>query len=394
MLKRIIFLLVLVCSLALLASCGEGGSGKECEMDGDCPNFWRCDMYAFICRCVSDEGCNQVAGEICMPDGTCRIYTGCTSDSMCPSLWRCEVNTGECLCTTDEACGAGEVCNASGYCQPSAGCFDNDDCGQGEMCDTPTKTCIPSNTCTTKFQCLIGNLCSGGLCVPGCEDYGDCPLRSACIQGQCMQGVCEDDTFCDFMWYCSNGNCLNAYSANTPYCKPCDGQNMLDCGLRANPCLIYPFDPPEPFAQVSDEYCSVDCSGGQSCPNGFSCSSIITVKTTDLCRSDAECPGNLPCLKSQEEDQGFCPCHDTQNPCMSNTCLQNMCGTFTNTCLLIDLPCQTDADCYMCSVTTLPCATNADCPPIQCDKYDGVDYGGCVSAQGCGLEEGYHCPPP
>jgi hypothetical protein len=393
MTKRIIGLLILAGCLAM-TGCGEGGSQKECEMDGDCPAHWRCDIYAFICRCVSDEGCDQVAGEVCMPDGTCQVYTGCTSDAMCPSLWRCEVSTGECLCTSDEACGVGEVCNSSGFCQPSAGCFDNDDCAAGEFCDTPTKTCVPVGTCTTKFQCPIGNLCSGGQCVPGCEDYGDCPLRSGCINGQCMQGVCEDDSFCEFMYYCDNGNCLNAYSANTPYCKPCDGQNLLDCGVRGNPCLIYPFDPPEPFAQVSDEYCSVDCSGGQRCPNGFTCNSIITVKQTDLCRSDAECPGSLPCLKSQEEDQGFCPCHNTQNRCMANTCLQNMCGTFTGTCLLLDLPCQTDADCYMCSVTTAHCATDADCATIECELYDGVDYGGCVSARGCGLDEGYHCPPP
>jgi hypothetical protein len=211
-----------------------------------------------------------------------------------------------------------------------------------------------------------------------------------------MEGVCEDDSFCDFMFSCDNGNCTNAYSANTPYCKPCDGQNLMDCGVRENPCLIYPYDD-DAFIQGAgglDEYCSVDCSGGQRCPNGFECNSIITVKQSDLCRSDSECPGNLPCLKSQEEDQGFCPCHDTQNRCMANTCLQNMCGTFTHTCLMLDLPCQTDADCYMCSVTTAHCATDADCAEIECEKYDGVDYGGCVSARGCGLQEGYHCPPP
>jgi len=393
MTKRIIGLLVLAGCLAL-TGCGGSGSEKECEKDGDCPAHWRCDIYAYVCRCVSDEGCDQAAGEVCMPDGTCQVYTGCTSDAMCPSLWRCEVSTGECLCTTDEACGAGEVCNSSGFCQPSAGCFDNDDCASGEFCDTSTKTCVTAGACTSKFQCPIGHLCTNGQCVPGCETYGDCPLYSACINGQCMEGVCEDDSFCDFMFYCDNGNCTNAYSANTPYCKPCDGANLMDCGVRENPCLIYPYDPPEPFAEQSDEYCSVDCSGGQRCPNGFECNSIITVKQSDICHSDADC-APLPCLKSQEEDQGFCPCHDTQNPCMSNTCLTTMmCGTFTHTCLMLDLPCQTDEDCYMCSVTTLPCTTDADCAAIECEKYEGVDYGGCVSARGCGLMEGYHCPPP
>ncbi len=401
MLKKTLFLMVLAGSLGLLASCGEEGSKKKCEKDGDCPAHWRCDMYAFICRCVSDEGCDQAAGEVCMPDGTCQVYTGCTSDAMCPSLWECDTNTGECLCTCDEACEPGEICNPSGYCQPSSGCFDNDDCGQGEICDTSTKTCIDDGTCTNKFQCPIGHLCQNGQCVPGCEDYGDCPLGSACIGGQCVQGKCEDDTFCDFMWYCdTGGTCQNAYdAANAPYCKPCDGASLTDCGPRENPCLIYPFKT-DAFATQSgeDEYCSVDCSGGQHCPNGFECNSIITVKTTDLCQTDADCPQGLPCLKHPEEDEGFCPCHNTRNPCMDNTCMtSDMC--FAGSCLSlsiagIDLSCTQDSDCNICLVTMSHCMSDADCKTIECELYDGVDYGGCVSAKGCGLNEGYHCPWP
>jgi len=389
-------LLVFLLFTGLVCACSTEDSRKQCEKDGDCNTHWRCDMYTYTCRCISDDGCNAAASERCMPDGTCQVYTGCSSDMDCPSQQRCDVPTGECLCISNEACPEGEICNPSGYCQPSEGCYDNVDCAAGEYCAFDDGfeygSCQPEGSCTHKFQCPIAQICEAGSCVDGCEDYGDCPYKWACSNGQCVQGLCDDDSFCEFMEYCQGGNCLDAYDPAAPYCKPCDGQNLTDCGSRANPCLIYPFDPPEPFAAVSDEYCSVDCSGGGRCPKGFECSSIITVSQTDLCRSDNECPNGLPCLLNPEEDQGFCPCHPSLNPCMSNSCLPGMC--LMNTCLGVSTPCTTDADCSMCTVTRDACTTSADCRAVECELYDGVDYGGCVSARACGLADGYHCPPP
>ncbi len=401
--KSGLILLFVLAAAFLFGACKKSGGGAECQKDGDCPANWICDIYGKYCRCVDDNGCDTTAGERCTTSGTCEVYTGCTSDQECGGCRRCETTSGECLCTEDCGCAEGEKCNASGYCQPSSGCFDNADCAQGEICNTPTKKCIPDNTCTTKMQCPLGQICTGGTCVDGCEDHGDCPwvgdVKYACMNGSCMAGVCGDDSFCDFMEYCNNGNCLSAYDDQfAPYCKPCDGADIEGCGPRSNPCLIYPYDPPEPFAQNSDEYCAVDCSEGQRCPNGFDCSTIISVKQTDICQTDSDCPAGLPCLKSAEEDQGFCPCKAIVNACPANTCLMDTCGSFTHTCFAlsmagITLACETDADCHLCGVTMDSCATDSDCKTIECELYDGVDYGGCVSAKGCGLQEGYHCPP-
>jgi hypothetical protein len=41
----------------------------------------------------------------------------------------------------------------------------------------------------------------------------------------------------------------------------------------------------------------------------------------------------------------------------------------------------------------IPCNTSADCT-IECELYDGANYGGCVIGKNCGLKEGFHCPPP
>lgn len=363
--KRILSILfIALFAVAFIASgCKNTGSAAECEMDGDCPLNWRCDAYAKICRCVKDEGCNLAANERCMPDGTCQIYTGCASDSDCGSCRRCEAATGECLCTDDCACGDNEICNASGFCQPKTGCFDNSDCAVTEICDTPSKQCIPATTCTTKFQCPLGQVCTAGSCVNGCDDHGDCPFRWACINNSCDPSTCPDDSFCQFMEYCNAGTCTDAYNEQyAPYCKTCNNVLQDPCGDPANLCLIYPF---ENDGYPSDNYCGVDCSGGQRCPVGFECSTVILVAGS--CYTDAECPGILPCLRG-EEDRGFCPCNNNSNPCTVNSCTWGFCAASGRS-----------------------CNTTADCRDVYCEYYEGYDFGGCVFAKNCGLKEGFHC---
>lgn len=395
--------LVLFSLLVLLAAgCGGGSDKVGCEKDGDCGQNFKCDIYTKTCRCISDAAC-LAAGEKCMPDGTCQLYTGCKSDMECGACKRCDSASGECLCTDSCGCPSGEICNASGYCQPSSGCFDNQDCPSGQYCDTGSKSCKNSGTCTTKFQCPLGQICTGGACVAGCEDYGDCPMRASCVNGQCVAGVCQDDSFCGFLEYCNNGTCTNAFSAATPYCKACKGIDM--CGSRDNPCLLYPyvgdaFDNAYPYSTTDDtQYCGVDCSGGQRCPNGFSCNTISVVDQNDDCTSSHTCPGGIPCIKDPESDKSYCPCHDTSNPCPANTCLMgDTCGPMTKKCVAlamsgIDVPCTQNSDCNICTVSFKHCMSNNDCKPIVCEKEPGQSYGWCTVGKSCGLLEGFHCQP-
>lgn len=361
---KIVALLAIAGLLLPAAGCSGNGSRSECEKDGDCPSNWRCDIYAKVCRCINDEAC-VAPDQRCMPDGSCQVYTGCSTDQECGSCKRCEAATGECLCTDDCACGEDEFCNSSGFCQPRTGCFDNADCSDGEYCDTPSKSCVPTGTCSTKFQCPLGQICPSGTCVPGCQDHGDCPFHEACMNGSCQAGVCPDDSFCEFMEACMGGNCVDAYDDQyAPYCKPCNNVQQDPCGEATNLCLIYPYDN-DGFP--SDNYCGVDCSGGQRCPVGFECSTVILVAGS--CRSDAECSMyNVPCLIG-EEDNGFCPCNNQTNPCPANNCFMGMCSASGDS-----------------------CSSNADCIQLVCEYYEGYDYGGCVYAKNCGLKEGYHCP--
>ena len=96
--------------------------------------------------------------------------------------------------------------------------------------------------------------------------------------------------------------------------------------------------------------------------------------------------------KAEGEDKGYCPCHDANNPCPQNSCLQDIC--FGSACLSTGLACTTNEDCQVCTIGAQPCLSDADCPTLACEIYEDVDYGGCVSARACGLDDGQHCPAP
>lgn len=391
--------------------CNTAGSCQKkagCILDSDCgpEQDWRCkinsDSGIGECFCNTDNACEQ--GEFCNVHGYCQPNSTCESNDDCPAGRFCNVQTGECLCNPDAqtGCASDEVCNTSGYCQPRPGCYDNSDCKDlpDTYCDFSTRTCVANGTCTADTQCPLGQICrldqGQYRCINGCNSSADCPLDQYCSSNyQCTAG-CQADDFCDFTQFCTNGTCTDGYSQQSPYCKPCDNRDLTACGALENSCLIYPYVE-DPFSQISDQYCAPDCSGNQRCPNGFSCNSVIGIKQTDLCSTDADCPYGLPCLKSPEEDQGYCPCHNTKNPCMDNSCWKDTCSSFSHKCALLNasgvtLPCQTDADCHVCSGTLLKCGAGDTCPEVQCETYDGVDYGGCVMAKACGLMEGFHCP--
>lgn len=417
---------------------GQCQKKAGCISDSDCgdPNLFRCfiDPVTKVggCLCKADAACEQ--GQFCNPKGFCQPLATCQKNEDCPPGKTCKIETGECLCNHEDntGCLSTEVCNASGYCQPRPGCFDNRDCADvpNTFCDTETKVCIPIGSCNSDRQCQIGQVCANHACVAGCRGNEDCPLDQRCVNAACVGG-CQGDEFCDFAQFCVSGACQNAYTAQTPYCKPCVNTDLTMCGDRKNTCLIYQYTGDE-FSTAGGnsctrdsqctspmqcncpksaadptvcqtgqtgvcgytEYCAPDCSANQRCPNGFECNSIISVKSTDICPAHT-CPQGLPCLMG-ESDTGYCPCHPTKNPCPANTCIADTClGGVCYALSLngIRLPCQTANDCKVCSVNLLSCATTT-CPAIQCVTYDGVDYGGCVSAQSCGLMEGVHCPKP
>ena len=371
--------------------CNSSGSCQDvpgCLLDSDCgdPNLYFCRINPETdvgqCYCKADEACEK--GEFCNPKGFCQPKASCTTNDDCPAGKLCDTSSGECLCDPDSqtGCRSDEVCNSSGYCQPRPGCYDNSDCEDtpGTFCDLTTQTCIPEGTCTSDRQCPLGQVCRNRTCVPGCNQSYDCPLDQCCVGNQCQPCDCQNDEFCAFAEYCQNGGCQSAYSASTPFCKPCDSQSLdyNQCGSPTNRCLIYPYTN-DAFAAQSSEYCAVDCEANERCPAGFVCSQLVVIKQSDQCRTDADCPSGVPCWKSPEEDTGYCPCHPSMNPCPIDTCDTLGIAGPRYTCVNTKKPCQTSADCL-----------------IQCvaDPDSTQGFGGCVVAKNCGLAEGVHCPDP
>lgn len=390
---------------------------RGCMVDQDCgdEDKYLCrinqDTRIGECLCKNDAACQP--GEFCNSRNFCQAIQVCDSNDDCPAGRACNLQSGECLCNPEAqtGCARGEVCNASGYCQPRPGCYDNNDCENlaGTYCDTTTKTCVPNDQCVGDMQCPLAEICkltgTKYQCIDGCNDSADCPLDHYCgPEKRCVPG-CQADDVCGFANFCTAGTCQAASTEQAPYCRVCYNSNKGICGNRSNSCLIYPYtgdafvaaDPYKGMRPISSstEYCAPDCSKSGHCPYGFECRSVITVDR--VCRSNQECPGGVPCLKSQEEDTGYCPCtQDNKNPCnFPNACIKgsSICNAQKKcTAPIAGANCTTNADCAYCQSTREACSQNSDCRPITCELYPDQTYGGCVSAKACGLIEGMHCP--
>ena len=349
-----------------------------CLIDADCgdqqDHLCKINQETKIgeCLCKTDAACS--AGEFCNSHNFCQEIQGCKENDDCQTGRFCDVESRECLCNAEAqtGCKADEVCNSSGYCQPRPGCFDNNDCRHlsDTYCDTSTKTCVPRGQCASDRQCELGSICKNQagkhICIPGCNQHADCPLDQYCNNYQCVQG-CQGDEYCGFAEQCTNGRCQRVFSERTPVCRACNNDDALSCGDRNHSCLIYPYENDEfvrqdPFLRQPTEYCALDCSQGERCPNGFACRSVITISPVDSCSKDSDCPSGLPCLKSAEEDTGYCPCtKDNRNPCeFPNYCNRSMSRcTMLKKCTgrLAGIPCTTNADCSFCNTTGQPCSS-------------------------------------
>jgi len=362
--------------------------------------------------------------------GKVRNVVGCQQDADCGdvSQFRCDTSTGICLCNTDDACPKGQFCNPAGSCQVKVTCYTNADCDPDQICDYHANVCIPQGRCTTDDQCALGTLCDRGTgtCQPGCHSYGDCEAGNAClctgpdggpaecqcdsldpaVRAQCAIGACSTDA-CPNTEACGYGltceapdagglpQCENDYDhANRPYCDACTAQPGTNayCGTSGpNFCLLDTSN-----GGFGSSYCGVDCSLGQSCPNGFHCADVVVVRSigcsvdTDCpidataCSTDADCPNAGLCQRSPGSPTGFCSgrCYkhegDSSGFCtctVDSECNQDVCQTATRTCSITRRPCNPD----------LPDA----CSTIRCVPFHGV--GGCFIGQNCAPDEGLSC---
>jgi hypothetical protein len=345
---------------------------------------------------------------------------GCNEDKDCgepTSAYRCEPQTGECFCRTNDACLPREFCNPAGFCQDRSGCEKNSDCLDPSLfCDTTTGTCLSKGRCSSDLQCELGQVCDlkKATCVSGCRSSGDCQGISCrcgekpcvcsgtdvakCEIGECDPNFCADNTFCKFGETCgvpadagmARNSCYSDYdSSRRPYCDNCSfGGGVSICGTGANYCLIDTTHP-------GNSFCGTDCSEGQSCPRGYSCSDVIVVYTQWACsRSNPACPANpsLPCVMDSDcKRGGFCAKSPGQNTGLCAGRCDVSEGDNAGFC-----SCQVDSDCAQetcsageCSISRRKCVNQQDCRPIRCVDFGGG--GGCLIGQNCGPANGLSC---
>ncbi len=372
----------------------------------------------------------------------------CESDEQCPLPGtRCGLEFGQCVCATDEACDTGQFCNRAGVCQDRGGCVTGADCETepGTFCDIASGRCIPgpaetpASACGLVSHCPLEHICVNSACAPGCHDDGDCKLGNVCVQGQCMggNGLCNGDDFCAYGERCVMGMCKR--DRRGPYCRGCSqptGANPEPCDAPKNLCLLNVQE-----TDGFDQFCGVDCSLGQPCPNGYSCGPVA-VLTDDECTAQVQCmcdrrtlaPGRRTCviaapcrpaspnadtcvaaghpscaggacLVTRGQTDGRCTCVNDGDCDNNATCVGGFCctgeirrdrrcvggeGARAGLCT-----CSTDDDCPrdscdgsrgVCRITGEPCVPgNNDCLPIPCVN------GGCQVGRNCAPAEGLSC---
>lgn len=134
------------------------------------------------------------------------------------------------------------------------------ECDEETRCPYIGEVCVEGQCqefrCATSTQCPMESYCSGGDCLPGCVEDGDCYTGYVCDPelNVCEKDACADTQVdCGYREFCNTatGDC---YDAGSQYCRFCDEDS--ECG-EDNICYAH--------------YCGVDCSDGQECPGGFEC---------------------------------------------------------------------------------------------------------------------------
>ena len=349
-------------------------------------------------------------------DNTCAVDADCVIPGT-----RCNDEKKVCVCSTDEACEEDEFCNRAGSCQKATGCRRNSDCeGEDQLCDLESGRCLEGNpNCGLATHCKQNEICVGDECALGCHDDGDCVLGQVCFDDgnvalcEDQEGLCSDDSYCEYGEQCLGNQCKR--DRRGPYCRGCDNRRTF-----SNP---EPCDDPKNYCLINSRerghfrnYCGVDCSLGQDCPNGYRCGFVV-ILTQDVCFTNAECQcdgslgdgiewatstctvsetcvprdsdgtvstsklycqtprhldcnpggtGEATCIVPKGDRVGFCTCDDDSDCAAGGACVGGQCCTGA-----VD----TSRECRSgegrvsgyCS-----CATDTDCPNDNCDGSRGA----------------------
>jgi hypothetical protein len=279
----------------------------DCTRDPETCND-DCEAYSF-CHPETQDG----QGQVCV--GTCSGNNGfdqsCVRDEACVGFicWplcdpfdpQCPAGASTCIPVEDQriACvpwpagniGAGEPCGGISACQEGLVCVDAEEYGAG--CDGP-------GCCTPLCDLTDGDPgCSGPehVCLPyyvpgevpddapGYDTAGFCGLPSAhpCLT---HPGACPPDGIDDTYPWCSPFNfnacpdedwrlrfydCLDRIEPSGCACDlPC--MDAGDCPVPATGTAVVQCE--DTVLEVGS--CMLSCAGGETCPDGMTCSDVVS----------------------------------------------------------------------------------------------------------------------
>ena len=221
------------------ATCGYGEcvSSSCCRADADCEGGSYCEGTTCAARKENGAACsgaNQCASGQCV-DGVC------------------------CNSACDGACDACNVTGSVGTCAAVAtGSAGSPSCSP-YVCNGSSTRC--PTACTADSQCIAGDYCNAGACVPRLLSNGaTCSAANQCDSGNCVDGVCCNSACGGSCDACnvtgSVGTCaaVATGSAGSPSCSPyvCDG---------------------------SSTSCATACTADSQCASGNFCSAGACVPT-------------------------------------------------------------------------------------------------------------------
>ena len=154
--------------------------------------------------------------EQCVPGAQCLAVNG-SSTRVCSRFGNPSVSTLGCVCHPLSIAPNVGVCDAAppGACNP----LTQTGCSQGQGCHYESG---PYGTCGNAGSTSIGQPCSGDVCAPGLECYGDDPNTG--LLGTCYAFCTGIDTFCGPIptppWYSVLGYCRNIGPGALGLCRP------------------------------------------------------------------------------------------------------------------------------------------------------------------------------
>ena len=417
--------------LAPNTSCGGTGSGKVCDLNGNCI-VPACKTATVSSDCQNSNLCKTVScsnsglwnascvltskavnsscgvGNLCSADGNC-VSAFCTADLNCTSSDPCQIGScsnkglwnASCAFTNkavNTSCGAGKLCSTAGVCT--------------------SITCLTDSNCVSANSCLVGSCSNKGLWNSSCSFTNkaanvSCGAGKLCaLDGNCVSVACTADLNCVSSDPCKIGSCSNKglWNASCTYTdknvnsscgagKVCNATGVCTSAacsadsncVSANSCLVGScsnkglWNASCSFAsKAANSSCGVGslCSIDGNCVS-VACTADLNCTSSDSCKSGS-CSNkglwNSSCVFASKPVNSSCGvgkvCSDV------NACVSTLCTSDSN--CVSQNPCQAgtclnkglwNASCAFANKTEyFSCAQKSFCVSGVCTAYSSPKY--------------------